>query len=100
MEQGKLRLALLAGARAINKNRDLHGTIYVLDPLGKPEEIPYLEAAQVLIEQAEHLKDIDPCPDDCRWRQIGRYHKCTSCARSRNRPDNYIPGVHPEKEDT
>jgi len=36
------------------------------------------------------------CPADCYWKQIGRYQKCTSCARNKYHPDNYRPGTKEE----
>lgn len=51
----RLELALRAGAKAIRNNWKLHGTIYVLDPFGTPSEIPYLEAAQILQDEADRL---------------------------------------------
>ena len=57
MEHNKrLELALRAGAKSIQNNKRLHGMIYVLDPFGTPSEIPYLEAAQILRDEANRLK--------------------------------------------
>lgn len=53
MDPDKLRLALLAGARAIENNRRLHGTIFCHDPFGNCQELPYLEAAKILREAAD-----------------------------------------------
>ncbi len=44
-------------------------------------------------EIAARMTTTPQCPTDCRWRQMGRYHKCTSCARNIKRLDNYTPGT-------
>ena len=52
----KMALAMIAGARAIEKNKRLQGVIYNYDVFGKlgaPKEISYFEAAKVLREAAE-----------------------------------------------
>lgn len=52
----KMALAMIAGARAIEKNKRLQGVIYNYDifgELGAPKEISYFEAAKVLREAAE-----------------------------------------------
>lgn len=69
MEHNKrLELALRAGAKSIQNNKRLHGMIYVLDPFGTPSEIPYLEAAQILRDEANRLQD--EALEDL-WRQFG-----------------------------
>ncbi len=52
----RLELALRAGARAIENNKRLHGAIYVMDPFNAPKEIPYLEAVQVLRDEADRIQ--------------------------------------------
>lgn len=52
----KMALAMIAGARATEKNKRLQGVIYNYDifgELGAPKEISYFEAAKVLREAAE-----------------------------------------------
>lgn len=52
----KMALAMIAGARAIEKNKRLRGVIYnydVFGELGTPKEISYFEAAKILREAAE-----------------------------------------------
>lgn len=47
----ELRLAMNAGARAIENTKRYHGTVYVRDVFsGHPQEIAYLRAATVLRE--------------------------------------------------
>lgn len=47
----ELRLAMNAGARAIENTKRYHGTVYVRDVFsGHPQEIAYLRAASVLRE--------------------------------------------------
>lgn len=56
----KMALAMIAGARAIEKNKRLQGVIYNYDifgELGAPKEISYFEAAKVLREAAEAALD-------------------------------------------
>lgn len=59
----KMALAMIAGARAIEKNKRLQGVIYNYDifgELGAPKEISYFEAAKVLREAAEAaLKEME-----------------------------------------
>ena len=60
MENEKLFLVLRAGARAIVNNKRLHGAIYCWDIWGEsggPKEIPYLEAATLLAETADKMKE-------------------------------------------
>lgn len=60
MKNEKLFLALRAGARAISNNKRLHGTLYCWDIWGEnggPKEISYLEAADLLAETADKMKD-------------------------------------------
>ena len=52
----KMAFAMIAGARAIEKNKRLQGVIYNYDifgELGAPKVISYFEAAKVLREAAE-----------------------------------------------
>lgn len=56
MNNDKLHLAMLAGARAIENNKRLCGTTYCYDVFGEfggPKEISYYEAAQLLREAGE-----------------------------------------------
>lgn len=55
----KLKLALYAGARAIEKNKRLHGTIFCRDIFGSCQEMPYLEAVEILREAASKLEKED-----------------------------------------
>lgn len=91
----KLKLAMLAGARAIQQSRRLDGTIYVYDVFGNPEEISYYEAMNVLREEA--LKEEQPCAE---WICVygkdrhGSYHqyKCSNCGDKLDYPKKYCPG--------
>lgn len=47
-EHNTVKLALLAGARAIENNNRLHGATYVLDPMGESLEISYYQAGILL----------------------------------------------------
>lgn len=60
IDEKKLKLAMIAGAVAIENARIYHGKIYVRRGSGTEEtsEIPYLEAARVLREAAEQEFDV------------------------------------------
>ena len=63
LKNEKLFLALRAGVRAISNNKRLHGTFYCWDIWGEnggPKEISYLEAADLLAESADKMKDRPP----------------------------------------
>ena len=90
MENEKLLLALMAGARAIANNKRLHGTLYCWDIWGEnggPKEISYLEAATLLAEAADRVEERPPEGESTgKWISVkerlpdapGHYLVCTS----------------------
>lgn len=76
----ELRLAMNAGARAIENTKRYHGTVYARDVFSEhPQEIAYLRAASVLREASN-----PPAVDVAmvvhgRWRYNGFLQECQSC---------------------